>query len=312
MEIQVKLYCPENDSYVELWKIVGKDQYIGRFTYGQKQWVYVCDPLGYCEIDGVISNDITVIVCDQEGTELFRTNNGDGSANFNTPKEEAFAQWKSFTEQSLINATVEDQNVLFYVHWATGDPAGKFNDWLLSFKDPDAYPEAKDYQENWLYCMAENIGEPEQLSTYAYLGEELHIERVRCRHKVCGAVWSEYYSGGQFIGTDFDESICGPMYAEGTAKRLAKEAIRTHFAAYENVSVVSKCGPPTASYYVQHNLRLSEAADYLLNGNFHKDAVDAAVAAEAKKTQFFKCGFRGIEAIRAIYPDCVEDHHFLI
>jgi len=48
-EIKVKLYADENDSFVELWKVIdhvkGDPLYYGRYTYNDEgTWYYVCDP----------------------------------------------------------------------------------------------------------------------------------------------------------------------------------------------------------------------------------------------------------------------------
>ena len=96
MEYRVKYFQKENDCYVELWKVVGKQAYIARYTYGPKRWCRVSDPLGYCELDSAFNDDDVFIVCDSKGKELFRTRNGNGTSDFNTPKQEAFAQWANY------------------------------------------------------------------------------------------------------------------------------------------------------------------------------------------------------------------------
>ena len=58
-EIKVYLYASENDCYVELWKSVDEEKYYGRYTYNDAgTWYYVCDPLGYCELDHTVNDDI--------------------------------------------------------------------------------------------------------------------------------------------------------------------------------------------------------------------------------------------------------------
>lgn len=310
-EYKVKLKYEEDDSYVELWQLVGEKKYIGRFTCGpQKEWVYVADPLGYREMDHSLRPEITVIVCDQSGNELFRTRNGDDSVNFNTPKQEAFEKWAEFCKTNSPKVTVENQSALFFAHWASGTPAGSFNQWLLSFQDPDIYPEAKDYAENWLWCMSEGVGEPEILSTYQYLGEEKKIERIRKRHTVCGVEWDDYYSGDYFIGAGFDENRVGTMYSEAQAKKMVTEAIKKNYGenASFGLSFVEKYGWGSLDgRYVQRNVKLAYAAEKLLNRNYHRGYVDKLVKDELESSHFFLAGYKGIDAIRKEYPDCVVD-----
>lgn len=75
--IKVKLKFYENDEFIELWEVIkkGKPQYIGRYTYGIPYWIYVSDPLGYCENSHPLEDDIKVIVCDDNNKELFATSN---------------------------------------------------------------------------------------------------------------------------------------------------------------------------------------------------------------------------------------------
>ena len=62
---KVQLYMTENDCYNELWKVVGtKNRFFCRHVFGKfKTWYYVCDPLGYCELDHP-ADDIEFIVTD--------------------------------------------------------------------------------------------------------------------------------------------------------------------------------------------------------------------------------------------------------
>ena len=76
-EIKVQLYRGEDDNYVELWKTVeeieGKHRYYGRYTYGNEgTWYSVCDPLGYCELNAPMADDVMFICCDENGNEVIR------------------------------------------------------------------------------------------------------------------------------------------------------------------------------------------------------------------------------------------------
>ena len=64
---RVKFHSEEDDSYVELWKLVGRAGYIARYTHGPKCWYYVSDPHGYRELDHQIEDDATIIVCGRDG-----------------------------------------------------------------------------------------------------------------------------------------------------------------------------------------------------------------------------------------------------
>ena len=311
-EIKVKFHSEEDDSYNELWQIVGVRKYIARHTFGRKCWYYVCDPLGYRELNYPIPSDTVVVVCDKKGNELFRTSNADESVDFNTPKQEAVEQWNKYRDEQKMNAVVENQSALFFAHWASGIPAGKFNTWLMSFQDPDMYPQANDYAENWIWCHNAQVGDPEILGTYMYLGEEQKIERIRYRHEICGVEWVEYYSGGYFIARDFDDSKIGTMYSEREAKRLITDAIKTNFPDVEQLSTVQQYGwgSLNGSYY-QENVRIDYAAEKLLGRNYHRDFVDQLVADELQKSHFYRAGRLGIEDIRKEYPDCVEDNRYM-
>ena len=99
---RVRFHSEENGSYVELWQLVGQKKFIARHTHGPKSWCYVSDPFGYREPDSNIEDDATIIVCDKKGNELFHTNNADGSADFNTPKQEAYAQWAEYAKPIIL------------------------------------------------------------------------------------------------------------------------------------------------------------------------------------------------------------------
>ena len=318
MEYRVKFHSEENDSYVELWQIVGKEKYIARHTHGLKHWCYVSDPLGYREPEYSIQKDVTVIVCDQSGKELFRTNNADDSVDFNTPKQEAFAQWKKYVEDMKPHVIVENQSAQFFVHWATGTPVGSFNQWLLSFMDPDLYEEAKDYAENWLWCMKERLGDFETLAEYSYLGERKKIERGHFRHKVCGVEWDEYYAGDYFIGYDFDNSKIGTMYSEAEARRILTEAIKSNFPDARCISMVRSYTPygQGETYHKQERIRIENAWERIAapnssdgrgSKNLHRCFIDAEVAKEREQSRFFK----GFAEIKKVYPNCIQDYNFL-
>ena len=318
MEYRVKFYSEEDGSYVELWKLTDQEKYIARHTYGQKCWYYVSDPLGYRELDHAMHDDVTVIVCDQKGRELFRTSNADGSVNFNTPKQEAFAQWKKYAGSHNTGIVTENQSAQFFAHWALGTPVGRFNDWLLSYQDPEQYKEAKDYAENWLHFRSERIGEFEELDRYSYLGEKKKIERGHFRHTICGVEWDEYFSGDYFIGHVFDAQHTGPMYSEIEARRILTAAIKTHFPEARTLSMVHEYTPQKdgPTYYKEERLRIENAWERIAapdsrDGRGPKNLRRSYIDAEAEKEREHSRFFAGFKEIAKIHPDCVRDYRFL-
>ena len=317
-EYRVKFYSEEDGSYVELWKLVDQEKFIARHTWGPKCWYYVSDPLGYRELDHPMRDDVTVIVCDQNGNELFRTSNADDSVNFNTPKQEAHEQWAKFVENTKTEIVTENQSAQFMAHWMLGTPVGRFNDWLLSFQDPELYEGARDYPENWLHCRNEQVGEFETLAEYTYLGETKKIERGHFRHMICGAEWDEYYSGNHFIGHTFDDSHVGTMYSEIEARRILSAAIKSHFPEARVLSVVHEYTPKKdgPAYYKEEHLRAEYAWERIAapnspdgrgRKNLRRSFIDAEAAKEREHSRFFAT----FEQIKAIYPDCIRDYNFL-
>ena len=66
-EIQIQIYYHENDNYDELWKVVGTPKgeagkyYVRATEYGG-YWYTVCDPLGYCERNYTVKEDVLFII----------------------------------------------------------------------------------------------------------------------------------------------------------------------------------------------------------------------------------------------------------
>ena len=318
MEYRVKFACEEDDSYVELWQLIGQEKYIARHTCGPKRWYYVSDPFGYRELDHPLKDDVTVIVCDPDGKELFRTCNADNSVSFNTPKQEAYEQWAKFAEKNQPSVCVENQSALFMAHWAGGTPVGNFNQWLLSFQDPELYEGAKDYAENWLWCRHEQIGTPEVLSEYTYLGERKTIDRIHFRHKICGVEWSEYYSGDYFIGHEFDGRKTGTMYAESEARKILTEAIRSHFPEARILSVVESGSyyGTDETYHRERHVRAEYAWERLCAAdgsdgrgrkNLRRSFIDEVAVKEREHSHFFG----SFNEIKLLYPDCKRDYDYL-
>lgn len=69
--------------YTEMYKVLspsGKIMYWGRDNYPRapKHWNSICDaPDGYCEKDYMINSEVKINICDEKGSVLFETYNGD-------------------------------------------------------------------------------------------------------------------------------------------------------------------------------------------------------------------------------------------
>ena len=150
-EIKVHKYYDENDCYVELWKVVGEEKYFGRYTYNNEgTWHYIADPLGYCELDRPVSNDVMFILCDEEENEYYRYSNGQPNP---LPTFNAYIKqmWKK-VKDNIPHNTENDEANFWSMCW-NGETTRKLEQWIISFKDPNLYgDQAKDYDENWYGC----------------------------------------------------------------------------------------------------------------------------------------------------------------
>lgn len=168
---KVQLYMTENDSYNELWRVVGtKTKFFCRHVFGgQGIWYYVCDPLGYCELSHP-ADDIEFTVCDANGKALFKSSNQ--TKPFPTFEATIKEKWEE------IKKTISYHD---YKDWKK---------WLLSFKDPALYAkeikEMYGYDENWLYCRTKYTHATDiPGSEFTYLGSSYKLARVFYEHTVC-------------------------------------------------------------------------------------------------------------------------------
>lgn len=308
MERKVKIYRQENDSFIELWRLVDCPQrYVGRYTGGPGEWVKICDPLGYCEMDYTYPPDDVFIVCDQKGNELFRSRNGDGSAHFKKLEQEARDQMAEYLKDHDIGIVVANPHAQYFAHWVSGAPVGRFEDWLCSFQDPDLYPEANDYPENWIYYDVEEIG-GECLKRFTHLGTEYEIERVDYKHKYCGKTFSYVYAAGYYIGAIWDHSTIGTMYTKHQAAKILTEAIRKNFPDRYVISAVEtyKGYGDDKGFSAQKNYKIEHAWEVLAKNDLHRKYIDAMAAEEAEYSHFFG----DYEDIRKEYPDCIRSYHY--
>lgn len=140
-EIKVKLYRQEDGNYVELWEVINPQEnnskYYGRYTYHDiGTWYYVADPLGLCELDHVVENDIMFILCGENGDEYFRYSNAEENP---LPKFKTYMKqkWNEFSEN--IKHNIENMNTNFWSEVINGETTLSINQWLLTFKDPELY-----------------------------------------------------------------------------------------------------------------------------------------------------------------------------
>jgi len=307
-EYRVKITEEENDSYVELWMLENRKGYVGRLTYGAGCWYHVCNPLGYFELDYPFKDDDLFIVCGPDWTELFRSSNGDGTAGFNTLREESKEQWLKYEEEAKTGVAVENNSANFFRHWATGEPAGGLNEWLMSFQDPNLYPEANDYPENWTMFRNEKIGET-VLKKFSFLGRPFEIVAIHHRHQICGVEWDEIWSANEYIGSIFDSKLVGTMYTKRQAMKLAVDAVKSNFPDKNVISaaVYMKLWGEDEGYWVERRLKISDAAEKLLACDYHRDHVNRVCEAEREHTGYYP----NYEAILADHPDCVKDNRYI-
>lgn len=229
-KVRVQLYSFENDDYNELWKVVGtKHKFYARHVFGvYKIWYYVCDPLGYCELN-YPADDIDFVVCDQNGKKLFTSNNQMGQ--FPTLKETINKKYSQLTEESL------------HVDAAYDDALSEWRHWLLSFKDPNRYAKElegyNNYDTNWVYCRSSYIKtEPIENGSFDYLGHKYQIAREIYEHDICHQQYAEIcctddpvnlpdgYDYPRHYGTlsiEFDRNNYGPVEKHRPENRTVKD-----------------------------------------------------------------------------------------
>lgn len=299
-EIKVCLYANENDDYNELWKVIGteEEKYYARTMWNNEgTWYYVADPLGYCELDRPVPNDVTFIMCDDKGNECFRYNNGQANP-LPTFATVIKLQWNRVKDNILHN--VEDVKSDFWAECIRGETTRKLNQWLISFKDPDIYgSKAKDYDENWFGCWHNTETEytPIENSEFMYLGNKYQFVKVHHKHDICNVEWETFeccdspiqmgwwgteshpqIQSYMELGNWFDDSIYGTMYDKRTARERIAEKLLEIFPKereYGTLLFVRKNEPDKwciASAYCWEK-GYGECAEMLINGDYHVDNI---------------------------------------
>lgn len=305
-EFKVKLKYHENDSYNELWQVVGEQKYFARHTYNGGIWYFVTDPLGYCELDYPCPDDYIFIVCDQKGNELFKSTNADDSCNFPCLRELRRREWNKL--KNSLQIYEENSELNFYIHAFTGHTGSTLDKWLLTFKDPEIYGDkAKDYDENWVWWTKE-IDE-EIIGSFEYVGTTYYITKVRKKHEICGVEWFEYYSADEFMGAWYDKNIVGAMYPESEAIKKVVETLKEIYPGCEyGISAINIYKIGDSQFEYEKRMKLADAARNLLNGNYNRKFVDSVIENEKKNPSFYK----NIYEIRKIYPECQADYSYSI
>lgn len=293
-EIPIQIYYHENDDYNELWKVVGTPKgtagtYYVRATDCGGYWYTVGDPLGYCERDCGVKNDVLFIICNPSGEPVGASSNINPI--FPTLKQTARAEWEKVKDE--LNHIEEDTTKNFFSMCWDGSSTLNINQWLESFMDPDLYPEEiKDmhgYPENWVMrCKEKN---KEVVSTFDYLGKGYAIYKVRFQHEICGVKYFEFYCGSYphmgeyenyiaFYASWYDASNVGTMYPRKIAIQMLKEQLNEIY------------GGSACEYQERYGGKLiyplssDEVVKRLINGDYHRVHVDTIADKEKQNPTF--------------------------
>lgn len=327
-EIKVRLYHGENDYFVELWEVVeemaGIPKYFGRYTYGNEgTWYFVSDPLGYCELDHAVSDDVVFILCDEDGNECMRYSNADKNP---LPKFEDVMKkkWKEVCKN--IEHNTENMTANFWAEAYNGETTLSINQWLLTFKDPDLYKKEIDemfgYDENWTGCLSykEIAYEAIPGTEFEYLGKKYQFTKVTLKHDVCGAEWIEYrctdapyvmqdtfwikdrifINSYGYLGNWFDKSNVGAMMDKRSARKLVETKL---------LEVIPKEKKYGNLLYISGNYcyekSYSDAAESLIGRDFHRSKVIELANNLKEKTKniVFVNSYANKQKIKELYPD---------
>ena len=335
-EIKVKLYRGEDDYYVELWKVInhikGEPQYYGRYTFNDEgTWYYVCDPLGYCELDRPVKDDVMFIICDENDNEYMRYSNADENRllKFDTVMKN---KWREFCEnfrrehEIKFPCNTENQTANFWAEAINGETTLGINQWLLTFKDPDLYKKEIDemygYDENWTSCnQSREIAYETILNTeFEYIGHKFQFTKVTNKHDVCGAVWVEYLCTDApyemddlpwiedksyiknygYLGNWFDKANVGTMYDKRTARQMVLAKVYDVFGKenqYKGLLYVNGRYCYKKSY--------SDVAEALINRDLHRKSVEDLILHFTERTEgiVFLHTNKNKQKIKEMYPD---------
>lgn len=328
-EIKVRLYRDENDDFVELWKVIdhikGEPMYYGRYMYGNSgTWYTVCDPLGYCELNSTVKDNVVFVLCGEDGEEYYRYSNADENP---LPTFQSYIKMEWNKHKNKIQHNVENHEKDFWAEAIYGETTLGINQWLLSFKDPDLYKKEIDdmygYDENWLYCHNEEIKyEPIEETEFSYLGRNYQFTKVTYRHKVCGAEWIQYectdapYTIDDFykhivayygsLGNWYDTSNVGAMYDKRTARNIIVKTLEEIYKKGTDRSYLLYVDESSCCK-VLRKLAYGEAADVLLGKELHRDNVLEIANREKTEHHFYLNTKENRDMINQMYPEIIDN-----
>lgn len=318
-KLKIRLVCQENDEYNELWATFDeKPKYFCRNVYGKPYWYYVCDPLGYCELDRAVENDKIFVVCSSDGKEQFESSNLTG-ADF--PTFEAFAkkEWEkvkgNFPHYS-VNSEAE-----FWSQTLGSGTTYSADKWLLTFMDIETYPEEiammHGYEENWVNCNHNKPIKKEIVHEFEYLGEKYMIAKVTYEHDVCHKQTINYwvtdreeldeYVGWNLFLADYFEGEPGPILPESDAVRFLVDGLKTIYKG----KILSYVAPLWGyrDKFCEQKVSIVDAAKHLMKGNKNKNTLAEKIKNEKRKHTFFECDD---PTILTKYPDLIRDTRVFI
>lgn len=340
-EIRVYKYADENDSYNELWKVVNENKYYVRATENVYcSWYSVCDPLGYCERNEYMPEDVMFILCDEKGNEYMRYSNGMDNP---LPKFEDYIkeQWQKLSDK--IQHNTENLTANFWAECWNGDTTMSINQWLLSYKDPTLYEKEIDsmhgYDENWTGPWHQHEIEWETIpdSEFMYLGKKYQFTKVKHKHDVCGVEWYEFvctdapYTFADwanedrpwvvdylYMGNWFDKNTYGAMYDQRSARNKVIDALLKEYPKEKEYSklLYVRLGDRTKQWWsdVCNEASYADVADWLIDGDLHREHIDDLCKHIGKKTKdvVFASNRKNKDAITSMYPDIYGYNYCLI
>jgi len=336
-EIKVKLYRNEDDNYVELWQVVehkqGTPKYYGRYTYGTEgTWYYICDPLGYCELDYPVKDDVVFILCDDNNNEVLRYSNADKNP---LPKFNLFMKqkWNEFSKDLTYNR--ENFEVDFWSLAYNGETTLSINQWLLTYMDPDLYKKEIDemsgYDINWTSPLYSSEIKYESIpgTEFEYLGHKYQFTKVFNKHNICGAEWTEfictdspyvvekspfnknknYIKNYGYLGNIFDASQTGTMFDKRTAKLLVEKELLKLFP--QKIRGASRLFIIEGIYCYEKTY--NNVAEMLISNDYHKTKISALIEnlKEITKDIVFASSYQNAQIIKEKYPDVYGYNHCL-
>lgn len=282
--IKVKFYSEDSGNCQQLFKTIDKQNEQHSFyarSYHLK-WYTVSDPLGYSELDCLVSEDITFIICDDKSNELFHSSNSDKET-FPFMQTACKNKWEKYCKEHVQKDISENNEVNYLIHAVSGNQVDNLSKWLLTFKDPELYgASAKDYDENWTMFRIEELSR-KRLQKFSYCGLKLEITEITRRHTICNVTWKEYYSGQEYCGSVFDSTNIGNMYSVTEANKKVTKVLKEIFGDRYYITFVSKSG----GYYYERHYKLYQAAELLLNGNYNRNFVNELIKQEKVKPSYY-------------------------